>query len=116
MVHHDLKDQIHILHRSIDEHAFLVKDQRRKILNYEKLHDRWILHININRKRLLDSFNRAHTLTNHIAKTKDFLENFHRIQFDCKPDSLIIYHQLNSFIEQRFVLNIPNDFHRNSSS
>lgn len=59
--------------------------------------------MNINRKRLLDSFNRAHSLANHIAKTKDFLENYHRIQLNFKPDSLIIYHQWNSFIEQRFV-------------
>ena len=100
--HHDLEDQIRSLHSTTHEYASLVKDQRAKIFTYEKLHDKWIVNIRVNRKRLLDSFNRAHTLAQHINKSKEFLEHFDRFQLSFEPKILMVYHQFNVFLEQRF--------------
>lgn len=101
--HHDLKTQIHTLHGTTNEYALLVKNQRVKIFTYEKLHDKWIVNIRINRQRLLNSLNRIQTLTQHIDKTKDFLEYFNQFQIEFKPKILIMYHQFNLFLQQRFV-------------
>ncbi|CAF4502680.1 unnamed protein product, partial [Rotaria sp. Silwood2] len=45
IISHNLKQQINILENTTQQYALLVKKQRQKVINYEKLHDKWIIHI-----------------------------------------------------------------------
>ncbi|CAF1004918.1 unnamed protein product [Rotaria sp. Silwood1] len=58
------------------QYALLVKEQRQKVINYEKLHDKWIMHININRNRLLELFNRLNKIEQSMNNTKNIFQQF----------------------------------------
>jgi len=101
IIHYNLNHKINILKNTTQQYALLVKDQRQKIINYEKLHDKWILNININRNRLLKLFNRINIIEQYIINTKKFLQQFDYIKFSLRPNILILYNKINLFIQQR---------------
>jgi len=87
----------------INQYANIVKEQREKIISYEKLHDQWILHMNSNRTRLIQLFQRIDRIQQFTTKTNEFLQQFNQIKFSSRLNLLILYDKLNQFIEQRFI-------------
>lgn len=107
-IYYNRKHEINILGNSIEQYSYLVKDQREKIINYEKLNDQWILNLNINRKRLLEIFQRINQIDEYINNTKTFLQQFDQIKFTLRSNILIFYHKINRFIQQRREKNDDN--------
>lgn len=87
----------------INQYANIVKEQREKIISYEKLHDQWILHMNSNRTRLIQLFQQIDRIQQFTTKTNEFLQQFNQIKFSSRLNLLILYDKLNQFIEQRFI-------------
>lgn len=104
IIHHNLKYEINNLEHITQEYTLLVKDQRQKLINYERLHDQWIIKINSNRNHLLKLFNRIHTLEQYLINTNQFLDQFDQMKLSVRPTVLIIYNQMNSFLKQRLSI------------
>lgn len=103
LLYHNLKSEHNELTSTINEYAIIVKNQREKILHYEKQHDKWISEMNSNRIHLIKLFQRMETLEQSTTKTKEFLEQFNQTKLSLRPNLLILYHQMNLYIQQRFV-------------
>ncbi|CAF1127796.1 unnamed protein product, partial [Rotaria sordida] len=101
IISYNLKQQINILENTTQHYVLLVKKQRQKVINYEKLHDKWILHININRNRLLELFNRINKIEQYIINTRNFFQQFNHIKLSLIPNILIFYNEMNLSIQQR---------------
>jgi len=104
IIHHNLKYEINNLEHITQEYTLLVKDQRQKLINYERLHDQWIIKINSNRNHLLKLFNRIHILEQYLINTNQILEQFDQMKLSLRPTVLIIYNQMNSFLQQRLSI------------
>ncbi|CAF3942857.1 unnamed protein product [Rotaria sp. Silwood2] len=101
IISHNLKQQINILENTTQQYALLVKKQRQKVINYEKLHDKWIIHINTNRNNLLELFNRFNKIEQSMINTRIFFQQFDHIELSLRPNILIFYNEMNLFTQQR---------------
>ncbi|CAF4859158.1 unnamed protein product, partial [Rotaria sp. Silwood2] len=101
IISHNLKQQINILENTTQQYALLVKKQRQKVINYEKLHDKWIIHINTNRNNLLELFNRFNKIEQSMINTRNFFQQFDHIELSLRPNILIFYNEMNLFTQQR---------------
>ncbi|CAF1214960.1 unnamed protein product [Rotaria sp. Silwood1] len=109
IISQNLKQQINILENTTQQYSLLVKKQRQKVINYEKLHDKWIIHINMNRNRILKLFNRINKIEQCMINTRIFFQQFDHIKLSLKSNILIFYNEINLFTQQRNKKNNSNN-------
>ncbi|CAF0891907.1 unnamed protein product [Adineta ricciae] len=94
---HNLQHEIYILESTTKQYFSLVKEQREKILYYEKLHDQSIIHLNINRRRLLRYFQRLTQIDQQINQTKNYVNKLN----NSLPNLATLEYDLHFYIQRR---------------
>ncbi|UJR30398.1 hypothetical protein I4U23_017933 [Adineta vaga] len=87
-VHYHSQQEIHLFQSTIQEYISLVKEQREKILHYERLHDQWIIHLNLNRQRLVEFVQRLGKIQQEINYTNQYFQQLNQstsnlVAFEC---------------------------------
>ncbi|CAF1501302.1 unnamed protein product, partial [Adineta steineri] len=80
ILHNNAKQEHDILDNTTKQYAVLVKEQRKKIINYEKFHDKWIIEINQKRKRLFELIDRLEKIDKYIINTNKFFQEFNSLK------------------------------------
>ncbi|CAF1206622.1 unnamed protein product [Adineta steineri] len=111
ILHNNVKQEHNILDNTTKQYAVLVKEQRKKIINYEKFHDKWIIEINQKRKRLLELIDRLEKLDKYIINTNTFFQDFNSLKLSSISNTLIFQNEIDVYLQQRKENN--NSIHMN---